>query len=279
MDQTPRSPHNVIHSPSTYIWGEPGRAPHRRYKWAFAIYVCMLVVVRTSLRLLLRTTNIFRILSIPHAATRERLVVMNSQCTTSQQARERTARRRERERARRADETAKQRETRLRSRRVRDRVRRAAQTAERRESDLQLRRDRVSAESFEEREARLYPRRERLSAESSEEREARLHPRRERLPPSLLRKGRPGYSRGVSYWPPSLLRKGRPGYSRGVSNWPPSLLRNERDARLQSRRERLAATTSTVQRCTLQGPTEYDIYVRHLPRVTRGRRDLYVPHV
>ena len=50
----------VIHN-----WGEPERAPHRRYMWAFAIYVRMLAVVRTSLRLLLRTTNIFRILSVP----------------------------------------------------------------------------------------------------------------------------------------------------------------------------------------------------------------------
>ena len=109
-----------------------------------------------------------------------------------------------RERARRADETAEQRETRLGSRRVRDNTaRRAAQTAERRESDLQLRRDRVSRQSI------LRKGRPDYIRGVSD------------WPPSLLRKGRPGYSRGVSDWPPSLLRKGRPGYSRGVSYWPP----------------------------------------------------------
>ena len=50
-------------------WGEPERAPHRRYMWAFAIcmlVVVVVVVVRMSLRLLLRTTSIFRILSVTH---------------------------------------------------------------------------------------------------------------------------------------------------------------------------------------------------------------------
>ena len=118
-----------------------------------------------------------------------------------------------------------------------------------------------------------------MSAESFEERETRLHPRRaqSRLrkgrpgyirgvsnwPPSLLRKGRPGYIRGMSDWPPSLLRKGRPGYCRGVSDWPLSLLRKGRPGYVQSRRERLAATTSTVQRCTLQ-PTTWTLAPYHL---------------
>ena len=59
-------------------------------------------------------------------------------------------------------------------RRVRDRARRAAQTAEQRQACLQRRRDRLNVESTEEREARLQQMRDRLAAESAGEREARL---------------------------------------------------------------------------------------------------------
>ena len=62
---------------------------------------------------------------------------------------------RERERARRDSETAKQREEPLRRQRMRDRARRAAQTIEQRKSGLQQRHDGLVAESTQEREARL----------------------------------------------------------------------------------------------------------------------------
>ena len=66
-------------------------------------------------------------------------------------------------------------------RRVRDRARRAAQTVEQRQACLQCRRDRLNVESAEEREARLQQMRERIAAESAEEREARLQQMRDRL--------------------------------------------------------------------------------------------------
>ena len=75
-------------------------------------------------------------------------------------------RRRERERSRRASETAEEREERLRKRRVRDRARRAAQSASAREIDLQQRRERSAAESPESREARLQRMRDRVAAET-----------------------------------------------------------------------------------------------------------------
>ena len=64
-------------------------------------------------------------------------------------------RRRERERACRASETAKQREGRLAIRRVIDRARRAAQAVEQRQAFLQSRCERLNAESAEAREIRL----------------------------------------------------------------------------------------------------------------------------
>ena len=73
----------------------------------------------------------------------------------------RLQRRRERERAHRASETAEQREERLSRRRIRDRARRAAQSVEQRQTLLQLRRERLNDESGEERDVRLEQMRER----------------------------------------------------------------------------------------------------------------------
>ena len=90
-------------------------------------------------------------------------------------------RKRERERSRRASETAEEREERLRKRRVRDRARRAAQSASAREIDLQQRRERSATESPESREARLQRMRDRVAAETDEEREVGLQQMRDRL--------------------------------------------------------------------------------------------------
>ena len=96
---------------------------------------------------------------------------------------DRLRRRREQERARRASETAEQREERLpwQTRRIRDRASRAAQNAVQRAAVTQQRRYRLSTESSEEREARLQHMRERLATETAEEREARLQHMRDGL--------------------------------------------------------------------------------------------------
>ena len=59
-------------------------------------------------------------------------------------------------------------------RRIRERARRAVQTAERREADLQQRRRRLAGETDEVRQARLQRMTDRLADETAEEREARL---------------------------------------------------------------------------------------------------------
>ena len=83
---------------------------------------------------------------------------------------DRLQRRRERERTRRASETAEQREERLRVRRARDRARRAAQTAEERDARLRQirdnRRQSLATESEEERAVRLQQMRDRLASET-----------------------------------------------------------------------------------------------------------------
>ena len=105
-----------------------------------------------------------------------------TRCSESSRDREeRLRRRRKRERARRATDTAEQRAHRLWQRRERDRARRALQSSERRERELQRMRatshDRLTAETGEEREARL----DRLASETGEEREERLQQMRDRL--------------------------------------------------------------------------------------------------
>ena len=87
-------------------------------------------------------------------------------------------RRRERERAHRASETAAEKEERLRKRRVRDRANRASESKEQREARLQRKRTRLAAQTGQHRESRLQGlsarQNERLAAETPEQREARL---------------------------------------------------------------------------------------------------------
>ena len=92
--------------------------------------------------------------------------------------------RRERERALRASETAKQKEERLRKRRMRDRAKRATKTSEERAAALQQIRERQTSETEKQRETRLQRMRAnksgRMAAETKEQREARLQHDRER---------------------------------------------------------------------------------------------------
>ena len=129
------------------LWGEPERAPHRRVCCKFSIYIYIYIYLcrtscRKSLPALILRQSTFRSNSLTW------YIVMDS----------RLRRRNERERVRRAAETAGQKERRLKQRRERDRAKRAAQSVEHRQARLHksaTERKRQAAETPDHREARL----------------------------------------------------------------------------------------------------------------------------
>ena len=158
------------HLSTSYYWGEPERAPHRRVECSQSIYVWYIYygtsVTRAPLYVTYTPCAIYASARyIPKVRTNNkgacvrltpchvfdlegiymRIYTMSSKkndqsSSASEPAEEqrqiRLQRRRERERASRASETAEQREERLRKRRNRDRARRAAQSEEQRQALL-----------------------------------------------------------------------------------------------------------------------------------------------
>ena len=150
-------------------------------------------------------------------------------------------RRRERERSRRASETAEEREERLRKRRVRDRARRAAQSASAREIDLQQRRERSAAESPESREARLQRMRDRVAAETDEDREGRLQQMSDRQRDRLV----------------AETVEEREARLQQMRDRLATETVEEREARLQQMRDRLATETVEEREARLQQMSDH----------------------